>query len=97
MISHGPLIIQSDYTILIEVEHSDYITCRDYLAGFAELVKSPDFIHTYRITPLSLWNAAALDITLSSIMEGLRRFSRYDIPQNVRTMILEWYGSYGKR
>ncbi len=94
--THGPLIVQSDYTVLIEVEHPDYIASRDFLAGFTELVKSPDFIHTYRITPLSLWNAAALDISLASIIEGLNRFCRYDIPPNVLTMIREWYGAYGQ-
>jgi DNA excision repair protein ERCC-3 len=78
------------------VEHPHYADCRDFLAGFAELVKSPEFIHTYRVTPLSLWNAAALEIPLDEILDGLARFSRYGMPANVTTDIGEWYASYGK-
>ena len=63
MNSHKPLIVQSDHTALLEVQNQDYTECRDFLAGFAELVKSPEFIHTYKLTPLSLWNAAALGLT----------------------------------
>ena len=96
MTLQGPLIIQSDHTLLLEVEHPGYGECRDFLASFAELVKSPEFIHTYRITPLSLWNAAALEIPLVKIECELRDFSRYDIPENVLVDIEEWYNSYGK-
>ena len=92
----GPLIIQSDHTVMLEVDHPDYADCRDFLATFAELVKSPEFIHTYRVTPLSLWNAAALDIWMDDIVEGMRRFSRYDIPGNVLTDMREWHSAYGK-
>nr|NQU89839.1 DEAD/DEAH box helicase [Bacteroidota bacterium] len=91
-----PLIIQSDHTLMVEVKHEKYAYCRDFLASFAELEKSPEFIHTYRITPLSLWNAAALDIKLEEITEGLKGFSRYDIPQNVLADIKDWYSTYGK-
>jgi len=65
----GPLIIQSDHTIMLEVEHPDYEDCRDFLAGFAELVKSPEFVHTYRVTPLSLWNAAAVGLTQDELAQ----------------------------
>jgi DNA excision repair protein ERCC-3 len=92
----GPLIVQSDHTLMLEVEHPQYADCRDFLAGFAELVKSPEFIHTYRVTPLSLWNAAALEIPLAEILDGLAHFSRYGMPANVITDIGEWYASYGK-
>jgi DNA excision repair protein ERCC-3 len=92
----GPLIVQSDHTLMLEVEHPRYADCRDFLAGFAELVKSPEFIHTYRVTPLSLWNAAALEIPLDEIVDGLGRFSRYGLPANVTTDIGEWYAAYGK-
>ncbi len=92
----GPLIIQSDYTFLLEVEHDQYADCRDFLVLFTELVKSPEFIHTYKVTPLSLWNAAALHITLEHIMGGLERFSKYTIPGNVLLVIKEWYEQYGK-
>ncbi|MDM8552875.1 helicase-associated domain-containing protein [Desulfobacterales bacterium HSG2] len=92
----GPLIIQSDHTIMLEVAHPRYAECRDFLAAFAELVKSPEFIHTYRVTPLSLWNAAAVEISLDEITEGLNRFSRYEPPSNVISDIREWYAVYGR-
>ena len=92
----GPLIIQSDRTIMLEVAHPDYTDCRDFLASFAELVKSPEFIHTYKVTPLSLWNAAALEIPLDDIIDGLHRFARYAPPANVLTDIKAWYDAYGR-
>ncbi|MGP8321214.1 MAG: DNA repair helicase XPB [Methanosarcinaceae archaeon] len=91
-----PLIIQSDRTLMLEVEHPRYVECRDFLALFAELVKSPEFIHTYRVTPLSLWNAAALGILFKEIVEGLENFSRYSIPSNVIADMKEWHETYGK-
>lgn len=96
MNSQKPLIIQSDRTLMLEVGHPGYAQCRDFLALFAELVKSPEFIHTYRVTPLSLWNAAALDVHFKTIVEGLETFSRYGIPSNVITDMREWYETYGK-
>ncbi|MDM8557786.1 DNA repair helicase XPB [Candidatus Parabeggiatoa sp. HSG14] len=92
----SPLIVQSDHTLLLEVEHDQYVECRDFLVLFAELVKSPEFIHTYKITPLSLWNAAALEISLQEIFDGLQNFSKYPLPANVLADIQEWYASYGK-
>ncbi|MBE0522824.1 MAG: DEAD/DEAH box helicase [Methanosarcinales archaeon] len=96
MRSQKPLIIQSDRTLMLEVEHPGYVECRDFLALFTELVKSPEFIHTYRVTPLSLWNAAALGVPFKEIVEGLEDFSRYGIPSNVIVDIREWYETYGK-
>ncbi|MCD4845720.1 MAG: helicase-associated domain-containing protein, partial [Methanosarcinales archaeon] len=96
MSSQKPLIIQSDRTLMLEVGHPGYIECRDFLSLFAELVKSPEFIHTYRVTPLSLWNAAALDVPIKEIIEGLEKFSRYSIPSNVIVDMREWYETYGK-
>ena len=64
----NPLIVQSDKTVLLEVENPLYEECRDQLARFAELVKSPEHVHTYRITPLSLWNAAAAGLTAEQII-----------------------------
>ncbi|MFH1759482.1 MAG: helicase-associated domain-containing protein, partial [bacterium] len=96
MNDHGPLIVQSDHTLMLEVEHPEYTACRDFLVGFAELVKSPEFIHTYRLSPLSLWNAAALEIPLQEIFHGLERFSKYEIPANVLYNVREWHGAYGK-
>ena len=96
MNSQQPLIIQSDRTLMLEVEHSGYVECRNFLAIFAELVKSPEFIHTYRVTPLSLWNAAALGVPFKEIVKGLEDFSRYDIPSNVIIDMREWHETYGK-
>lgn len=96
MNSQKPLIIQSDRTLMLEVGHPGYVECRDFLSLFAELVKSPEFIHTYRVTPLSLWNAAALDVPFKEIVEGLEEFSRYCIPSNVIVDMREWYETYGK-
>lgn len=96
MSSQKPLIIQSDRTLMLEVGHPGYVKCRDFSALFAELVKSPEFIHTYRVTPLSLWNAAALGVPFKEIVDGLEDFSRYSIPSNVIVDMGEWYETYGK-
>jgi DNA excision repair protein ERCC-3 len=96
MTEQGPLIIQSDHTLMLEVEHPQYTECRDFLVLFAELVKSPEFIHTYRVTPLSLWNAAASSVELKEIVKGLNRFSKYTVPANVFADISEWFSVYGK-
>jgi DNA excision repair protein ERCC-3 len=92
----GPLIIQSDHTFMLETAHPQYTGGRDFLALFAELVKSPEFIHTYRVTPLSMWNAAALDVSFAEIEAGIRRFSRYEPPANVLADMREWHGLYGR-
>ncbi len=92
----NPLIIQSDHTMMLEVEHPRYTDCRDFLVVFAELEKSPEFIHTYKVTPLSLWNAASTEISLTEIIDDLHSYSKYDIPANVVTNITEWYNAYGK-
>jgi len=92
----GPLIIQSDHTLMLEVDHAQYSVCRDFLAAFAELVKSPEFIHTYRITPLSIWNAAALEIPVTEITVGLADFCKYSVPSNLITELTEWHATYGK-
>jgi len=91
----GPLIVQSDHTIMVEVAHPLYAECRDFLNSFAELVKSPEFIHTYRVTPLSLWNSAALETGMDEIINRLIGYSRYEIPSNVLFDIREWYETYG--
>ncbi len=96
MSTQKPLIIQSDRTLMLEVGHQGYVECRDFLSLFAELVKSPEFIHTYRVTPLSLWNAAALDVPFKEIIGGLEEFSRYSVPSNVIVDMREWYETYGK-
>ncbi len=67
-----PVIIQSDSTLLLEVVHPDFETARDAISIFAELEKSPEYIHTYRVTPLSLWNAAATGFNYNDIVERLK-------------------------
>ena len=90
-----PLIIQSDNTLLLEVDHPDFESTRDAISPFSELEKSPEHIHTYRITPLSLWNAAASGLTTDHILRDLSIFTRYDIPQPVITTIKEQMKRYG--
>lgn len=91
-----PVIVQSDRTVLLEVDNPLYPEARDALARFAELQKSPEHIHTYRITPLSLWNAAAAGFLADSIVEALERYGKYDLPANVRTDIYDYVSRYGR-
>ncbi len=92
----NPLIVQSDRTLLLEVAHPAFEQVRDELARFAELVKSPEHIHTYRITPLSLWNASASGVPCDEILETLERWSRYPLPQNLLQEIRDHATRYGK-
>jgi len=91
-----PLIVQSDRSVLVEVGNPAFEVARDYLALFAELVKSPEHIHTYRITPISLWNAAASGLTPENIIAFLGRYGKYETPQNVRRDIIDYMGRYGR-
>ncbi|MBN1500448.1 MAG: DEAD/DEAH box helicase [Spirochaetes bacterium] len=93
--TNKPAIIQSDNTILLEVNNSSYEEARDALSPFAELEKSPEHIHTYRITELSLWNAAASGLNYSDIKTKLLKYSRYEIPDNVLIFINEQMKRYG--
>ncbi len=92
----NPLIVQSDKTVLLEVDNPFYEAARDILARFAELEKSPEYVHTYRITPLSLWNAASAGMTAEEILEGLDRYAKYPIPDNVRVDIADYISRYGR-
>jgi len=92
----NPLIVQSDKTVLLEADNPCYEECRDQLARFAELVKSPEHVHTYRITPLSLWNAAAAGLSAPQIIATLEKFGKYDLPGNVRVDIADYVARYGK-
>ena len=92
----NPLIVQSDKSILLEVENPCYEEARDLIARFSELVKSPEHIHTYRISNLSLWNAAASGMTVESILKALRRHSKYEVPSNVETDIIDYISRYGR-
>src|SRR6266568_1829262 len=92
----NPLIVQSDRTILLEVDHPQHAEARDALAQFAELEKSPEHIHTYRLSPLSLWNAAAGGMNAQTIIELLTQYSKYDIPGNIAADIREYISRYGR-
>jgi DNA excision repair protein ERCC-3 len=92
----NPLIVQGDKTVLLEVNSERYEAARDALARFAELEKSPEHIHTYRITPLSLWNAAAAGETAAGMIALLIEYGKYDLPDNVRLDILDYVSRYGR-
>lgn len=92
----NPLIVQGDHTVLVEVDSPRYEAARDGLARFAELIKSPEHIHTYRITPLSIWNACAAGIGTAEIVQTLQEFSKYDVPQHVAVEIREYASRYGR-
>lgn len=92
----NPLIIQSDKSVLLEVNNPLYEAARDELSRFAELEKSPEYIHTYRITPLSLWNAAAAGVKAENIVEALGRFSKFPVPGNITTDIKDYISRYGR-
>ncbi len=78
-----PIIVQSDGSVLLEVQSPEYEKARDVIMPFAELIKSPEYVHTYRITPLSIWNAAALGIYYDDVVQKLKDYSRYEIPAGV--------------
>ncbi len=92
----NPIVVQGDRTILLEVDHPLYAEARDALAQFAELEKSPEHIHTYRLTPLSLWNAAAAGLAATVVIASLDALSRYDLPPNVVADIRDYIGRYGR-
>ncbi|HEY2596814.1 MAG TPA: helicase-associated domain-containing protein, partial [Chloroflexota bacterium] len=92
----NPLIAQSDKTVLLEVNNPLYEEARDALARFAELEKSPEHIHTYRITSLSLWNAAAAGLDAARIVDDLERFGKYELSGNVRADIVEAIARFGR-
>src|SRR5262245_44023366 len=92
----NPLIVQGDRTVLVEVDNPRYAEARDALAPFAELEKSPEHIHTYRLTPLSLWNAAAAGLSAEAMLDVLRRYSKFPIPTNLPTDISDLVSRYGR-
>jgi DNA excision repair protein ERCC-3 len=92
----NPLIIQGDRSILVEVDNPRYAEARDALAPFAELEKSPEHIHTYRLTPLSLWNAAAAGLSAAAMLDVLGRFSKFPLPSNLAPDLTELVGRYGR-
>lgn len=92
----GPLIVQSDRTVLLEVAHPDADDARHDLAVFAELERAPEHIHTYRITRLGLWNARAAGHDAADMLATLERYSKFAIPQSVVVDITETVGRYGR-
>ena len=91
----NPLVVQGDHSLLLDTMAPDFAPARDALLGFAELVKSPEYVHTWRITPLSLWNAAAAGHTADDVIGVLTRFARYPVPPNVPTSIRASMARYG--
>lgn len=91
----NPVIVQGDGKVLLEATHPDFDPSRDFLARFAELEASPELLHTYQITPLSLWNAASAGMARDEIVEGLRGISKFDIPAPVLEKIDDTIGRYG--
>ena len=92
----SPLIVQGDKTILVEVNNDLYEEVRDEVASFAELEKSPEHIHTYKISPLSLWNACSGGMNGESIIAVLEKYSKFDLPQNVTRDITDLVRRFGK-
>jgi len=95
-LSGGPLIVQSDKTLLLEVDHPDARACRMAIAPFAELERSPEHVHTYRLTPLGLWNARAAGHDAESVVDALLRFSRYPVPHALLVDVAETMDRYGR-
>ncbi|MEV0454721.1 DNA repair helicase XPB [Catellatospora methionotrophica] len=94
--TNGPLIVQSDKTLLLEVDHPDATACRMAIAPFAELERSPEHMHTYRLTPLGLWNARAAGHDAESVVDALLRFSRYPVPHSLLVDVAETMDRYGR-
>lgn len=92
----GPAIVQGDRSVLLEVAHPEFESARRLLATFAELEKSPEHIHTYRISELSLWNAAAAGATADGIVATLERLSRYPVPQAALADVRDLCARYGR-
>jgi DNA excision repair protein ERCC-3 len=91
-----PLLVQSDHSLLLEVHHPACEACRGDIAPFTELEKSPEHIHTYRMSPLSLWNAASAGLTVGEILGILDARSRYPVPENVRFFVTDTMGRWGR-
>ncbi|MCC5806100.1 MAG: DEAD/DEAH box helicase [Opitutales bacterium] len=92
----NPLIVQSDHTVLVEVDSPRYNEAREGLARFAELVKSPEHIHTYRLTPLSIWNARAAGFAEEAIVAALTGYAKYPPPETVLAQVREFSSRYGR-
>ena len=94
--SDGPLIVQSDKTLLLDVDHLLSDECRRSIASFAELEKSPEHIHTYRLTPLGLWNARASGLDAEHVIDTLLKYSRFAVPHAILVDVAETMSRYGR-
>ncbi|MBA3303278.1 MAG: DEAD/DEAH box helicase [Acidimicrobiia bacterium] len=94
--SDGPLIVQSDKTLLLEVDHPDADACRAAIAPFAELERSPEHIHSYRLSSLGLWNASASGHDAEQVVDALLRWSRYAVPQALLVDVADLMARYGR-
>ncbi|NYJ02754.1 DNA excision repair protein ERCC-3 [Nocardioides thalensis] len=92
----GPLIVQSDKSLLLEVDHPQAADCRRAIAPFAELERSPEHIHTYRLTPLGLWNARAAGHDAEQVVDTLLSYSRYAVPHSLLVDVAETMARYGR-
>ncbi|GAA2694431.1 putative DNA helicase [Actinoplanes palleronii] len=95
-VTNGPLIVQSDKTLLLEVDHPDAQACRMAIAPFAELERSPEHVHTYRLTPLGLWNSRAAGHDAESVVDSLIKYSRYPVPHALLVDVAETMDRYGR-
>ncbi|MFC3790789.1 DNA repair helicase XPB [Paenibacillus sp. GCM10012307] len=89
-------MIQPNFTILLDKRHPQGEHAAEQLAGFADLIKRPGDLHTYRVTPLSIWNAAAAGLSENDILDVLERHNRFELPVQVETGIVEWFARYGQ-
>ena len=94
--SDGPLIVQSDKTLLLDIDHPMSVECRRAIAPFAELERSPEHIHTYRLTPLGLWNARAAGHDAELVIDTLIKYSRYAVPHSILIDVAETMSRYGR-
>ncbi|GAA4994149.1 DNA repair helicase XPB [Pseudonocardia tropica] len=92
----GPLIVQSDKTLLLEIDHPDSAAARAAVAPFAELERAPEHVHTYRVTPLALWNARAAGHDAEQVVDALVRWARYPVPQPLLVDVVDTMGRYGR-
>ena len=92
----GPLIVQSDKTLLLEIDHERAAECRKAIAPFAELERSPEHVHTYRLTPLGLWNARAAGHDAEQVVDALLEYSRYAVPHALLVDVAETMARYGR-
>lgn len=95
-VTTGPLIVQSDKTLLLETAHPDAVECRKAIAPFAELERAPEHIHTYRLTPLGLWNARAAGHDAETVVDTLLRYSRFPIAHSLLVDVAETMGRFGR-